>query len=115
MLEMQQNHVTDRPRVDGDVDQPTDVELLLAFRASGDEKLFARLVKRYERELYNYLRRFLGDAAIAEDAFQQTFLHVYMKCEQFDAKRRFRPWLYTVATNSAIDLQRRNSATNWRA
>jgi RNA polymerase sigma-70 factor (ECF subfamily) len=35
-------------------------------------------------------------------------LQVHLKCEQFDPARRFRPWLYTIATNQAIDLHRRN-------
>ena len=89
-------------------DRLSDEQLLGMFRDSGDERLFARLVKRYERELFGYLRRFLGNAAMAEDAFQATFLQIFVKCGQFDVKRRFRPWLYTVATNQAIDLQRRN-------
>jgi RNA polymerase sigma-70 factor (ECF subfamily) len=66
------------------------------------------LVKRYERELYNYLRRFLGNSVMAEDAFQATFLQVHLKCEMFDSDRKVRPWLYTIATNQAIDIQRRN-------
>jgi len=66
------------------------------------------LVHRYERELYSYLRRYLGDAPMAEDAFQTTFLQVHLKCDQFDEGRKFRPWLYTIATNQAIDAQRRN-------
>jgi RNA polymerase sigma-70 factor (ECF subfamily) len=45
---------------------------------------------------------------MAEDAFQATFLQVHLKCEQFEEGRRFRPWLYTIATNQAIDAQRRN-------
>jgi RNA polymerase sigma-70 factor (ECF subfamily) len=70
--------------------------------------VFAQLVQRYERELYSYLRRYLGNAEIAEDAFQATFLQVHLKCNQFEIDRRFRPWLYTIATNQAIDAQRRN-------
>jgi RNA polymerase sigma-70 factor (ECF subfamily) len=66
------------------------------------------LVHRYERELYNYLRHYLGDAEMAEDTFQAAFLQVHLKCEQFEPGRRVRPWLYTVATNQAIDAQRRN-------
>ena len=54
------------------------------------------------------LRRYLGDAEMAEDAFQATFLQVHLKCEQFEEGRRFRPWLYAIATNQAIDAQRRN-------
>jgi RNA polymerase sigma-70 factor (ECF subfamily) len=86
----------------------TDEELLLEYRATGDEAIFAELVSRYDRELYNYLRRFLGDAATAEDVFQATFLQVHLKCDQFESGRTVRPWLYTIATNQAIDSQRRN-------
>jgi RNA polymerase sigma-70 factor (ECF subfamily) len=45
---------------------------------------------------------------MAEDVFQQTFLQVHLKCDQFEPGRKVRPWLYAVATNQAIDCQRRN-------
>ena len=86
----------------------TDEELLLGYRESGDRDLFAELVRRYERELYSYLRRYLGDAEMAEDAFQAAFLQVHLKCGQFESGRAVRPWLYTIATNQAIDAQRRS-------
>ena len=86
----------------------SDEDLLLAYRDHADRLAFNELVHRYERELYSYLRRYLGDASMAEDAFQATFLQVHLKCDQFDEGRKFRPWLYTVATNQAIDAQRRN-------
>ncbi len=87
---------------------PTDEDLLLAYRSRGDRLAFEQLVERYETELYSYLRNYLGDAQMAEDAFQATFLQVHLKCEQFEPGRRVRPWLYAVATNQAIDAQRRN-------
>jgi RNA polymerase sigma-70 factor (ECF subfamily) len=86
----------------------SDEDLLLDYRSSGERCLFAELVRRYERELYNYLRRYLGDAEMAEDVFQVTFLLVHLKCRQFERGRRFRPWLYAIATNAAIDAQRRD-------
>lgn len=85
----------------------TDEELLLDYRETGDRETFALLVYRYERELFNYLRRYLGNADLAEDVFQATFMQVHLKCDQFQADRRFRPWLYTIATNQAIDARRR--------
>ena len=85
-----------------------DETLLLTYRATGDRSLFAELVHRYERELFNYLRRYLASAEMAEDVFQATFLLVHLKCQQFEQGRKFRPWLYAVATNAAIDAQRRN-------
>ncbi|RMF43777.1 MAG: sigma-70 family RNA polymerase sigma factor [Planctomycetota bacterium] len=91
-----------------DLSQVTDEELLARFVADGDRVSFEALVRRYRHELYNYLRRYLGDECLAEDAFQLTFVRVFQRAEQFDPDRRFRPWLYSVATNQAIDLRRRN-------
>jgi RNA polymerase sigma-70 factor (ECF subfamily) len=86
----------------------TDEQLLLAYRDGGDSEAFETLVQRYERELFSYLRRYVGSEAVAEDVFQQAFLQVHLKSDQFEEGRRFRPWLYTIATNQAIDYQRRN-------
>jgi RNA polymerase sigma-70 factor (ECF subfamily) len=86
----------------------TDEKLLLSYRSEPDDRVFEELVHRYEKELYGYLRHYLGDAEMAEDVFQQTFLQVHLKCGQFEPGRKVRPWLYTVATNQAIDYQRRN-------
>jgi len=91
----------------------TDEGLLLAYRDSGDQQIFGELVGRYERELYAYLRRYLGNAEMAEDAFQATFLQLHLKCDMFEEGRRLRPWLYMIATNKAIDLQRRNKRRHW--
>lgn len=82
-------------------------EELLARIQKGETDLFGPLVKRYERELFGYLRRYLGDEALAEDVFQNTFLKLYEKVGQYEKGRPFRPWLYTMATNLAIDAQRR--------
>jgi RNA polymerase sigma-70 factor (ECF subfamily) len=91
-----------------ELQQFSDEQLLQEYRVSEDPAVFSELVSRYQRELYNYLRRFLGDGVLAEDVFQTTFLQVHVKRELFESGRRFRPWLYTIATNQAIDAQRRN-------
>ncbi len=88
--------------------EQADEDLLLAYRNRGDRRAFEELVHRYEGELFSYLRHYLGDAEMADDAFQATFLQVHLKCDQFEPGRKVRPWLYTVATNQAIDAQRRN-------
>ena len=83
----------------------TDEQLLSEYR-HGDKKAFSDLVARYQRELYHFLVRFLGNRAAAEDVFQETFLQVHQSAEQFDPQRRFRPWLFTIAANKARDLIR---------
>lgn len=108
MMKKPMNSTTAGPAPAEPLAQLSDEELVLEYRAAGAEGVFAELVRRYERELYSYLRRYLGNAAMAEDAFQATFLQVHLKIEQFEEGRKFRPWLYTIATNQAIDAQRRN-------
>ena len=70
--------------------------------------MFGTLVRRYERELYGYLKRYLGRADLAEDVFQNTFVAVFRKIRQYEPGRAARPWLYTIATHQAIDAMRRN-------
>ncbi len=84
----------------------SDEELLVSFRR-GKAEAFGVLVRRYEKELYGYLRRYLGDSDLAEDVFQNTFLQVYVKIGQYEIGRPVRPWLYTIATHQAIDALRR--------
>jgi RNA polymerase sigma-70 factor (ECF subfamily) len=86
----------------------SDEQLLIGYRETGERELFAELVRRYERELYSYLKRYLHNVELAEDAFQAVFLQVHLKCHQFQEGRRVRPWLYAITTNQAIDTQRRN-------
>jgi RNA polymerase sigma-70 factor (ECF subfamily) len=86
----------------------TDEDLIRKVQDHDDDIAFETLVHRYEKELYGYLRRYLGDAQQAEDVFQATFLRVHQKSDQFADGSRFRPWLYAIATNQAIDARRRN-------
>lgn len=93
----------------------TDEQLLGRLR-SGERDVFGTLVRRYERELFGYLRRYLGDDDLADDVFQNTFVQVYLKIQQYEPGRAARPWLYAIATNQAIDaLRRRNRRADQRA
>ncbi|MGC8623910.1 MAG: RNA polymerase sigma factor [Phycisphaerae bacterium] len=89
----------------------TDEELVVKFVA-GDEAAFAQLVECYRRELFSFLQRFINEAALAEDLFQETFIQVYRSAATFDPKRRFRPWLFTIAANKARDYLRANIRRN---
>jgi len=84
----------------------TDEELLVAYR-DGEAAAFADLVERYQNDLSQFLTRFLGSRAAADDVFQDAFLQVHLSAESFDASRRFKPWLYTIAANKARDFHRR--------
>ena len=85
--------------------QVSDSMLLQQF-LDGNSEAFSALVERYQHNLYTFLARFVGDTALAEDVFQETFLQVYQSAPMFDMTRQFRPWLFTVAANKARDALR---------
>jgi RNA polymerase sigma-70 factor (ECF subfamily) len=85
----------------------TDEELMSRYRSKGLESDFNELVRRYERELYRYLARYLGDPALADDVFQNTFLQVHLKRGLYEDGRPVRPWLYAIATHQAVDALRK--------
>ncbi len=88
-------------------EQPTsDEELFARYRDKNDLAAIEELVHRYERELFSYLARYLRDPELAKEVFQTTFLHVVKRAKSFEDSKRFRPWLYSVATHAAIDLLR---------
>ncbi len=67
----------------------SDEDLLMRFRR-GQTEAFGVLLRRYERELYGYLRRYVGDGSLAEDVFQNTFLQLYLKIGQYEKGRPVR-------------------------
>lgn len=86
-------------------ERPNDEELLRRH-VQGDRPAFEELVRRYTDELHRFLARFLGQRAWVEDAIQETFLQVHVSAATFDATRRVKPWLFTIAANKARDLLR---------
>ncbi|MCA9254914.1 MAG: RNA polymerase sigma factor [Phycisphaerales bacterium] len=81
-------------------------ERLLAQFLDGDEQAFTQLVHRYDRELFQFVARFVRDAAAADDIVQDTFIQVHNSAQGFDMSRRFRPWMFTIAANKARDYLR---------
>lgn len=83
-------------------------EILMEAYLEGSEPALGLLIRRYERELFSYLRRIVLDPELAEDVFQNTFLQLHVKRALYQTGRPVRPWLYTIATNQAIDAMRRH-------
>lgn len=81
---------------------------LLQHHLDGDSEAFGALIRRFRRELFNFLARFTGDPAMAEDVFQETFLQLHLSAATFDTSRRLKPWLFTIAANKARDAMRRS-------
>jgi len=84
-----------------------DKELVEAIQ-SGEHGLFADLVKRYERALYNFGIRMCGNPTDAEDLVQDTFLNVYKYLKSFRRETKFKNWLYRIAATACIKRRRRS-------
>jgi len=90
-----------------DLATPSDEVLMSRYRETAQPADFNALVNRYEKELYRYLVRYLGDRDLAQDVFQNTFLQVHTKRALYEDGRPVRPWLYSIATHQAVDALRK--------
>jgi RNA polymerase sigma-70 factor, ECF subfamily len=86
--------------------EPTDVELVRAYR-SGDTHAFEELHRRYVASIYRLVRRKLGDALLAEDIAQETFMKALRMMDRVDETFNFGGWVHTVARNLCFDELRR--------
>ncbi len=73
----------------------------------GDLDALSALLTSLQNRLYRYLLGMVRQPAEAEALFQQTWLRVAEKIQQYDPRRSFEAWLFTLARNLAIDHLRR--------
>jgi RNA polymerase sigma-70 factor (ECF subfamily) len=92
----------------------SDARLIEEVR-QGDHSAFEYLVRRYENRLLGVLLRFVRDRELARDLAQETFLRVYERLDQYDASRRFGPWLFRIGVNLALDFMRKRRRRIWPA
>lgn len=74
---------------------------------AGDSSAFEELVRLYQADLWRFLRHLVGDAQLAEDLAQETFLRAYRHLSGFSFRSRFSTWLFQIARHAAIDAHRR--------
>jgi RNA polymerase sigma-70 factor, ECF subfamily len=86
--------------------EPTDVELVKAYR-NGDIHAFEELHRRYVASIFRLVRRKLGDALLAEDIAQETFMKALRQMDRVDDNFNFGGWVHTVARNLCFDELRR--------
>lgn len=91
----------------------TEEEQVLVDRCrQGDREAFTGLMLRYEKQIYNFTYRMLGNAEEAQDLTQDVFIAVFRGIKSFRAEAKFSTWLYRIALNQTRNrikyLSRRN-------
>ena len=87
---------------------PTDEELALLVQ-KGDQQALTTLMERYTGKLLRYGRRFLYSSDSIGDIVQDVFVTVYENIKDFDATRKFSPWIYRIAHNAFVSTLRKQS------
>jgi RNA polymerase sigma-70 factor (ECF subfamily) len=80
---------------------------LIARCRRGDVRAFDELVRRYERQVYNFAHKMTGNREDAYDVAQDAFVRVYHHLDTFRAESSFSTWLYRVVLNSYLDSKKR--------
>ena len=85
----------------------TDDELMAAFIV-GDAAAMEALYLRYRQSVYSWLLRMTGDAAEAEDIYQDVWLKV-IRCASDYRSGNFRAWLWQIVRNKTTDRMQKKS------
>ena len=68
-----------------------------------DHAAFQELMTRYMNQIYNFIRQYTKTNEDTDDITQDTFLKVWKNIRHYSPGRLFRPWLFTIARNTALD------------
>jgi len=93
---------------------PADEELMLAY-GGGDAGAFETLYRRHRGPLYRFLLRQVGEAAAAEELFQDVWMRVIDSRERYQPRARFTSWVYAIAHNRLMDHYRASGRARFLA
>jgi RNA polymerase sigma-70 factor (ECF subfamily) len=81
---------------------------LIARARRGSVDAYSILVSRWEKRIFNYLLRLVGDRENAQDLSQDVFLKAWQNLKKLEDTDRFASWLFRIAHNEAFSLLRKN-------
>jgi RNA polymerase sigma-70 factor, ECF subfamily len=80
---------------------------LVTQAQNGDRNAFSELVRLHAQGVLNVIYRMCGDAQLAEDAAQETFIRAWQNLSSYRPGTSLRNWLYRIAVNAGTDMLRK--------
>jgi RNA polymerase sigma-70 factor, ECF subfamily len=80
---------------------------LVGEAQNGDRNAFSELVRIHARGVFNVVYHMCGDALVAEDAAQETFIRAWQNLSSYRPQTPLRNWLYRIAFNAGLDMLRK--------
>ena len=73
---------------------------------------FQKLLREYQRPLYNHIRNIVLNHDDADDVLQNTFIKVFQYLNGFKGDSKLFSWMYRIATNEAITFINKKAKRN---
>lgn len=80
---------------------------------NGDSEDFNLLVRQWEKPIYNFIFRMIGNRDEAMDLCQDVFLKAFRELGTLKDRDRFTAWLYRIAHNTCYSRLRKNIGKTW--
>ncbi len=78
-------------------------EILIEAIKGKDNNAFQKIMRRYVNIIFNFVKQYTDNKEDAEDITQDSFLKVWKNVKRFRKGMTFKPWLFAVARNTALD------------
>lgn len=79
-----------------------------------EEGAFQELFHRFRSRIFHTALRILKEEASAQDALQETFLHVYRGARYFRGESRLSTWINRITVNVCLEMLRKNKRHDQR-
>jgi len=86
---------------------------LIEAAKEGDDDAFRMLMRRYMPSIAGFARQYVKTEDEADDVVQDTFFKVWKNISRFKPGAAFRPWLYTIARNTALDRIKKSRSASF--
>ncbi|MGZ7212505.1 RNA polymerase sigma factor, partial [Streptococcus pyogenes] len=74
---------------------------------------FEAIFQRYERQIYSFIYRMMGDPDDAYDLTQDCFVKAFRALNRTSDDLNVSAWLHRIASNACLDVLRRRQRLRW--